>query len=146
MNDTEESIAEALFLAGDAVETDRDGSARLVGGACGSCGAKIFPPVAVCPECMSEDMARIGLSTEGTLYSWSVVHVAPKGWKVPYIAAYVDLAEGVRVFSHIVGAEPGALRMDMTVKVCTARLGEEADGRPIESFAFTPVGGGKGNA
>ena len=146
MSDTEESIAEVLFLAGDAVETDGGGSARLVGSACGNCGTKIFPPVSVCPECMSEDMSRIGLSTEGTLYSWSVVHVAPKGWKLPYIAGYVDLPEGVRVFSHIVGVEPGALRMDMTVKVCTARLGEEADGRPIESFAFAPVAGGKADA
>ena len=38
----------------------------------------------------------------GSLYAWSVVHVAPKGWNVPYIAGYVDLPESVP-FAHIVG-------------------------------------------
>jgi uncharacterized OB-fold protein len=88
---------------------------------------------------MSEKMNPVRLSREGTLYSWSVVHVAPKGWKVPYIAAYVDLPEGVRVFTHVVGADAKKLAMDMKVRLTTATLGTGEDGKPMASYAFTPA-------
>ena len=67
-------------------------------------------------------------------------HVAPSGWKVPYIAGYVDLPEGVRVFAHVVGAEPEKLEMDMDLILTTAVLGENDNG-PVKSYAFTPTAG-----
>ncbi|MEX2454294.1 MAG: Zn-ribbon domain-containing OB-fold protein [Rhodospirillaceae bacterium] len=137
MAHTAEDLHEHPFLAGDAVRLASDGRARLYGTGCNDCGTKIFPPTPVCPECMSENVSEIELSGEGTLYSWSVVHVAPKNWHVPYVAGYVDLPEGVRVFTHVVGADPGSLSMDMQVALTTAVLGEE-DGTPVESYAFTP--------
>jgi uncharacterized OB-fold protein len=136
MNKTK-SVAEIIDLAGDAMANDASGAPRLIGSACNECDAKMFPPVTVCPECMSENLARLELSVEGTLYSWSVVHAAPKGWRLPYIAAYVDLPEGVRVFTHIVEADADSLAFDMTVKLCRARLGTGEDGAAIESYAFT---------
>jgi uncharacterized OB-fold protein len=66
--------------------------------------------------------------------------VAPKGWNVPYIAAYVDLADNVRVFAHICGVDPETLAMDMPVTLTTAVLGDDA-GAPVESYAFTPKQG-----
>ncbi len=129
---------EQPLLAGDAVRRRSDGTVRLVGGECQACKEKTFPLVFVCPECMSEDIAGIELPDVGELYTWSVVHVAPKGWTVPYIAGYVDLRDSVRVFSHIVGAKPSELKMDMLVELTTAILGKDDNG-PIESYAFTPV-------
>ena len=140
MAETAQDFEEHPFLAGEAVRRAADGTARLIGTECGDCGAKVFPPVHVCPACMSENVRETELSTVGTLYSWSVVHVAPKNWHVPYIAGYVDLPEGVRVFTHVVDAEPDALEMDMAVRLTTAVLGE-ADGEPVESYAFTPAKG-----
>lgn len=130
-----------LLLAGKAVRTDADGAPTLVGSRCGDCGTRVFPPVSVCPECLSEDIDSLPLSSRGTLYSWSVVHVAPKGWTVPYVAGYVDLPEGVRVFAHIVGADPEALAMDMKVMLCTAALGTDEQGQAMASYAFAPTGG-----
>lgn len=141
MAQTAEDIHEQLPLAGDALRVAADGTPTLVGMACGDCGAKAFPPVPVCPECMSENVTDADLSAAGSLYTWSVVHVAPKGWNVPYIAGYVDLPEGVRVFAHIVDTDPAALEMDMAVTLTTAVLGENEDG-PVESYAFTPGQGG----
>lgn len=138
MAETAEELHTPIHLAGDAVRTGLDGTLRLYGSGCADCGTRLFPPVHVCPECMSENVAECELSAEGTLYSWSVVHVAPKQWKVPYIAGYVDLPEDVRVFAHIVGTAPEALEMDMPVRLTTAVLGE-ADGAPVDSYAFTPV-------
>ena len=135
-----EELQEALNLAGDAVTRDADGTVRLVGSECDDCSKKAFPPSDVCPECMSENVADTDLAADGTLYSWSVVHVAPKGWNVPYTAGYVDLADNVRVFAHIVGADPAGLSMDMPVTLTTAVLGD-AEGAPVESYAFTPQRG-----
>ncbi len=110
----------------------------LIGSVCQECGARVFPPVAVCPECMSEKMADLPLSQEGTLYAWSVVHVAQKGWTTPYIAGYVDLPEQVRVFSHII-ARPDELANDMKVRLTSAVLGTGEDGQPVQSYAFMPA-------
>ena len=129
----------APLIAGDAVRTDADGQPRLIGSACRACSAKVFPPVAICPECLSDEVEPLALSPTGTLYSFSTVHVAPRGWRVPYVAGYVDLPEGVRVFSHVVGADPRALKMDMDVALTTAELGTDAEGAPVASYAFAPI-------
>lgn len=127
------------LIAGDAVAQGRDGRPQLIGTSCRACSARVFPPVPVCPECLSEDLDRLGLSRQGTLYSFSTVHVAPRGWLVPYVAGYVDLPEGVRVFAHVVGAAPDTLSMDMQVELTTAELGVDGDGASFSSYAFTPV-------
>lgn len=129
----------AFNLAGDAVEAEGGGAAHLVGSECRDCGARVFPPTDVCPQCMSENVARLKLSRRGTLYSWSVVHAAPRGWKLPYVAGYVDLPEGVRVFAHIVGGDPKSLRFDMPVEATIAVLGTDEQGNPVESYAFAPA-------
>jgi uncharacterized OB-fold protein len=139
MSETAEALHEPLNLAGDAIGTDAAGAPVLFGIQCRDCAAKLFPPVEVCPECMSENIDRLALASRGTLYSWSVVHAAPKGWTVPYIAAYVDLPEGVRVFAHIVDADPADLAIDMAVTLCVRQLGIDENGAAVTSYAFAPV-------
>jgi uncharacterized OB-fold protein len=79
----------------------------------------------------------------GVLYSWSVVHVAPKPWATPYVIGYVDLPNRVRVFSHIGGA-PEDLQIDMPVQLQPAH-GEgagnaAADGAGAQPpFLFSPI-------
>ena len=139
MAETAEHTEAHVLLAGESLRTEPDGSVRLVGGRCGDCGTTFFPSAHVCPECMSEKVAPTDLSSDGSLYSWSVVHAAPKGWNLPFIAAYVDLPEDIRVFAHIVEVDPDSLAMDMAVKTRIATLGSDESGAAFESFAFTPV-------
>ena len=134
-----EGAAEKIDLAGAAMAEDEDGTLHLIGTLCRDCDTRLVPPVEICPECLSEDVAPVALSVCGTLYSWSVVHVAPRGWRLPYIAGYVDLPEGVWVFAHIVGVSNDALAFDMAVELCRAELGTDDDGRTVESYAFTPA-------
>ncbi|MGB0629583.1 MAG: Zn-ribbon domain-containing OB-fold protein [Alphaproteobacteria bacterium] len=138
MAQTAEDIHEQYPLDGSALRLAADGTPTLIGLECRECGTKAFPPAPVCPECMSENVTDAELSDHGSLYTWSVVHVAPKGWNVPYIAGYVDLPESVRVFTHIVGVDPSELEMDMDVTLTTATVGEDENGT-VESYAFTPV-------
>jgi len=139
MSQAAQELHEALNLAGDAVERDAAGNATIIASQCADCQKRVFPPTDVCPECLSENLTRLPLSRRGTLYSWSVVHAAPKGWSLPFIAAYVDLPDGVRVFAHMVDIDPADLVMDMPVEVCMARLGTDATGAPMESYSFVPV-------
>ncbi len=47
-------------------------------------------------------------SGDATLYTWSVVYqndLPPFGQKVPYVAAIVDLAEGPRMMTNVVGCD-----------------------------------------
>lgn len=130
--------AEPPLIAGEAVRIGDDGRPTLIGSECRDCATRVFPPVALCPECMGEDLSPVALGRGGRLYSYCTVHVAPRGWSVPYIAGYVDLPEGVRVFTHVVDAPEEQLSMEMEVELTTAALGTDGDGETFSSYAFRP--------
>src|SRR5207302_7584728 len=75
---------------------------NLVGMRCAHCDIKAFPAREVCSGCGRDDgLAEVELAPEGSLYTFSEVHVAPKGFATPYVIGYVDLADGVRVLAQI---------------------------------------------
>ena len=120
------------LLCGHAVELGPDGRAVLVGGVCKDCGARAFPAPPVCAGCMGENIVPENLPRSGTLYAFSVVHIAPKKWKKPMRIGYVDLPDGVRVFTHLEGDD---LAIGDTVEVAIGTVGEDEVG-PVESFVF----------
>ena len=87
---------------------------------CRDCGTKRFPPRAVCPACLSSASAWVRASGRGTVYTFTVTHQnqAP-GFReeVPYVLAVVELAEGPRLMTNIVGCAPDAVRIGMPVEV-----------------------------
>jgi uncharacterized OB-fold protein len=125
----------ATYLAGDALAL-RANRPVLVGARCGACGTRVFPRPSVCPHCMSEEIQAEDMSRTGTLYAYSTVHVGARKWHKPFTLGYVDLDNGVRVFSHIMGDK---LAMEGRVQLDVAELGRGEDGKPIVSFVFRPV-------
>lgn len=121
-------------LCGDALEIDASGRAMLIGGRCADCGSETFPRVPVCASCMSENIRPQAMPREGTLYAFSVVHVAARKWKKPMCIGYVDLPNGARVFTHL----EGDLAIGDTVGVGVGTVGEDEEG-PITSFVFRKV-------
>ena len=87
---------------------------------CRNCGTKRFYARAVCPKCLSSDTEWLRASGRGTVYSFTVTHQnqAP-GFReeLPYVLAYVELAEGPRMMTNIVGCAPDAVRIGMPVEV-----------------------------
>ena len=66
-------------------------------------------------------------SGRGTVYSWTL-SVAP--WpghedRVPYICAYVELEEGVRILVNLFNVKPEDIRIGMPVKLMWERLSEK---------------------
>ena len=87
---------------------------------CRSCGTKRFPPRAVCPVDLSSSTEWVRASGRGTVYSFTVTHQnqAP-GFResLPYVLAVVQLDEGTRMMTNIVGCAPDAVRIGMAVEV-----------------------------
>jgi uncharacterized OB-fold protein len=84
------------------------------------CGRAHHYPREFCPFCWGEDVTWEEASGRATLYTWSVVHrndLPPFGDRTPYVAAVVDLAEGPRMMTEVVGCEPGELRAGAEVAV-----------------------------
>ncbi len=130
--------ADLCFVAPDLVELDARGQPHLIGGRCPKCQALSFPRAAICSNCLSEEIKTVHLATEGTLYSYSIVHQAPKGWIVPYALGYIDLPDNVRVLAHIAVAAD-KIAIGMTMRLSVGVVGTDATGTPLSSYTFTAI-------
>jgi uncharacterized OB-fold protein len=87
---------------------------------CGACATLRYYPRAVCPSCLSDRIEWVRCSGRGTVYTFTVTHQnqAP-GFRdtLPYVLAYVELDEGVRMLTNIVGCAPDDVRIGMAVEV-----------------------------
>lgn len=118
--------------------TVRDGTVRLHGSKCAACGAAAFPPHGLCPSCGAErGQDRVELSPVGTLYTFSEIHVAPKGFAAPYAVGYVDLPEGVRLFGQIEG-HAADLKVGQQVAVTLGTVRNDGE-RPVISYKFKGI-------
>jgi hypothetical protein len=98
---------------------DAAAAGRLLLRRCGACGRAHHHPREFCPHCWSEDVTWERASGRAMLYTWSVVHrtdLPPFSERTPYVAAVVDLAEGPRMATEVVGTE-GELRAGMALEV-----------------------------
>jgi len=110
---------------------------RLLGSRCGSCGNTTFPPQRFCPACGRADgQDPVELSTRGTVYSFTVVRQAPPGVEVPYVLAYVDLHEQVRVMCQLSGARPEDYEVGMECDLELTPFGSGPDGEELVGFQF----------
>jgi uncharacterized protein len=111
---------------------------------CDDCGRAVFHPRAVCPHCFGDRLAWFTAAGTGTVHSATVVHHAFGAFagQVPYTIALIDLDEGVRMLSRIVGDTP--VRIADRVRLHITRLGEEPDALPLPCFrADEPHPGGE---
>lgn len=91
---------------------------RLVLSYCTACAAYQWPVRAACSHC-GAPLAWRDASGRGTLITWSVVNRAVNPElkdDAPYVVAFVQLEEGVRVFTNVVETKPDALRAGLRVR------------------------------
>ncbi|MDQ6774488.1 MAG: Zn-ribbon domain-containing OB-fold protein [Candidatus Dormibacteraeota bacterium] len=86
---------------------------------CLDCGLWVFYPRSVCPGCGGAALEWAATSGRATVYSYTVVHRAPAEFRdeVPYVVALVDLEEGPRLMTRLLGVEPGQARVGLPVEV-----------------------------
>jgi uncharacterized OB-fold protein len=87
---------------------------------CAACGRFRYPPRLTCPHCLSEDARWTPVSGRGQVFLSLVMH-RPYGpaWEgdVPYNVAMIELDEGVRLWSNVVGCDPDAVQIGDRVQV-----------------------------
>lgn len=115
---------------------------RLVGEICEACGARIFPPRDVCPECETVEQRDVAFSGKGEVYSYSIVYHPPRGFEefAPYTVALVRLEEGPMVTAQLTDVDADQVEIGMPVEMVTRRVqsaGEE--GAIIYGYKFRPA-------
>ena len=123
-------------LAVDGDWFEEDGRVVLVGGRCGRCGKVFFPRRMVCDRCGKEGgQEAVRLSGIGRLYSFSEVHVGRRGLQVPYVIAYLDLPEGVRLFGQV-EHRAAELKLDEVLEVTLGVIGSTPEQGNVISYKF----------
>ena len=87
---------------------------------CEKCHAYRFPPGLVCVKCLSTDAKWEKVSGKGEVYTFIIVRTAASpAWEedVPYVTAIVQLKEGVRMTTNIIGCKPEDVKIGMKVEV-----------------------------
>lgn len=88
---------------------------------CSDCQHYRYPPTFYCDKCRSSNCEWVDVSGRGTVFTWIVVrHPIPRevfGDMVPYVVALVELEEGPRIASNIIGCDVDAIAAGMAVEV-----------------------------
>ncbi|MFL5280746.1 MAG: Zn-ribbon domain-containing OB-fold protein [Rhodopila sp.] len=103
----------------------RDG--RLMLQHCTGCGKWSFPVRERCPHCFAAKLEWRAASGRGTLYTFTIMHqVMNPGFasSVPYNVAQVDLEEGVRMVSNVIGISNEALKVGMKLEAVFEDVGD----------------------
>jgi uncharacterized protein len=106
---------------------------------CRPCDAAFFYPRAACPRCLSGDIEWTRMSGRGTLHTFTVVQRGQKNFPLgtPYVIAIVELDEGPRMMTNLIGVtpDPAQIRIGMPVEVVFEDVSDT-----IALPRFRPVG------
>jgi uncharacterized OB-fold protein len=101
---------------------------------CRGCDEYFFPPARICPRCTASDVDFVTVSGRGKIFSYVIFdRVYHPGFAddVPYAVALVELAEGPRLISNIIGIPAEQVSCDMLVAVV---FDDAAGGVPVPKF------------
>ena len=106
---------------------------------CDDCGLVFFPPRQSCPGCWSGELSWQPMSGEGTVWTFTEVHVPfyDDTWAddVPYVVAVIELDEGPRLLSNIVDPDMDRLATGGRVE---ATFEDRSDGVTLPVFRLVP--------
>jgi hypothetical protein len=87
---------------------------------CRGCGTRRFPARDICSQCLSREAVWTPVSGRGSVFSFAVMHqVYHPGFaaEVPYAVVVIDLEEGGRILSNLVGCPVADITIGTPVEV-----------------------------
>jgi len=107
-------------------------------------GEKIiyFPPRNICPVTYKSATEEVVLSGKGKIVGFSITHVPPERHELnhPYVVAIVELDEGPKITTEIVGVDPEEVKLGMNVRVSFRKYGSDSsDSVIVYGYKFTPA-------
>lgn len=109
---------------------------RLVLQRCRACDRAIFFPREACPTCLGTDFEFRPSTGNGTVYASSTMPGPANptmAGREPYVVALVDLDDGVRMLTNLVGDDVTSAAVGDRVRVAWEPL---ADGRHLPVFVL----------
>lgn len=116
----------------------------LVGCKCKSCGKIYFPEKKLCTNCLSWDnMEEVTLSKRGKIFTWTVSHMYGLP---PLPIGYVDIPEGIRLFTQFTECDPPekVLKIGMEVEMVVQKMTDPFGIKEFVGYRFRPVKSKKG--
>lgn len=100
---------------------------RLTAIRCSQCQELAIPPKEFCGSCGKRAWESVPLAGHGTIASFTVIRVAPRGHvgQTPYAVAVVRLAEGVSLLGRITDLPLESLRVGLPVRFRPLVIGAE---------------------
>ncbi|MET8447432.1 bifunctional MaoC family dehydratase N-terminal/OB-fold nucleic acid binding domain-containing protein [Streptomyces sp. NPDC005209] len=96
---------------------------------CADCGTLRHPWLPGCNACGCLEWDTVEASGEGTVHSYVVMHHPPfPAFDPPYAVGLIELAEGVRMVSNVVGVPYDKVRIGLPVRVEFRRYEDGAEG------------------
>ena len=87
---------------------------------CRECGDTRYYPRALCTSCMSAKTEWVKCSGRGKVYTFTTTYQnQTPGFResIPYIMAYVELDEGLKMLTNLVDCAPEQVKIGMPVEV-----------------------------
>lgn len=109
----------------------------LLANRCKSCGQIFFPKAIFCLACFNNDLEELKLSQKGQLYSYTIAHMPSMHFHPPYAIGFIDMPEGVRIFSPLVIDKNKPFRVGMEMEIVIEKLWEEGD-KEVIGYMFKP--------
>ena len=101
---------------------------RLMLQKCDACGTLRFPAHEICSKCNSTGSKWAQVSGRGEVFSFNIMHqLYHPGFakEVPYAVVVVELEEGCKFISNLLGVKPHDIRCGMPVEVTFEKLNED---------------------
>lgn len=95
---------------------------------CVDCSTLRFPARRWCPHCLGESTSWHKTSGKGQVWSFCVFHRAyfrSFADDVPYTVALIELDEGVKIYSNLVGVPREKVRIGMRVRAVFEKVNDE---------------------
>lgn len=115
---------------------------ELVMQRCVHCANWIFYPREQCPFCMSQELTWAPVTGRGRVYAFTIVYQSAHPafqQEAPYVFAVIQLDEGVRMVSNVIGIPPDQVKVDMPVR---ATFQEASPDWTLVKFEPIPEGQG----
>lgn len=86
---------------------------------CPNCKKLQLAPASACRHCGSGEIKETLIKGTGTLYSYTIIHVPPEGWKkeVPCTVGVITLVGGLNVTARFIGETKESLSVGDPVEV-----------------------------
>jgi len=91
---------------------------------------------------LGDDLEQIYLSQRGKLYSYTIVHMPSEHFDPPYAIGWIELQEGIKIFSQIKGWQEHPLTTGMDMSLHFENLWYEED-KEVIGYVFRPSTNGE---